>query len=267
MFTSEQLREDTIYTRQELQNKFNIHDATIRTGVFKPATHQSIWLFVTEEKTKDRPQHHDYLDGDLLFWDGQLEGRTDKLVMEHEANGLELLVFYRKHKNALPNYGFKYEGRFRYVSHEGSHPAHFILRRAETILATVVKDLEALQTEEDSFQGKFREGKLTYVLTNRHERNPHLRAASIQIHGTRCQVCGFSFGETYGPSGENFIEVHHLSPVSKYAGEVSVNPSADMAVVCANCHRMIHRNPEKPLSLEELRQMVEKQKAKRAKDG
>ena len=87
MFTSEQLIEGNIYTRQELQNKFNIQDATIRTGIFKPAAHQSIWLFVTEEKTKDRPQLHDYLHGDTLFWDGQPEGRTDKLVMEHEAKG------------------------------------------------------------------------------------------------------------------------------------------------------------------------------------
>jgi 5-methylcytosine-specific restriction protein A len=263
MFTSEHLVEGTIYTRQELQEKFSIRDATIRTGIFKPPTHQSIWLFITEEKTRDRPQLYDYLDSDTLHWDGQPEGRTDKLVIEHEANGLELLVFYRKHKNAFPNYGFKYEGRFRYVSHEGSHPTHFILRRSESILATVVKDLEAIKTEESAFQGILREGKLTYVLTNKHERNPKLRAASMQIHGTRCQVCGFSFSEMYGPLGNAFIEVHHLFPVSQYTGEVSVNPATDMAVVCSNCHRMIHRNPEKPLSLEELRQIVEEQRARR----
>jgi 5-methylcytosine-specific restriction enzyme A len=266
MFTSEQLVEGNIYTRQELQEKFNIRDATIRTGVFKPAIHQSIWLFVTETKTPDRPQLHDYLEGNILRWDGQPEGRTDKLVIEHEVNGLELLIFYRKHKNALPNYGFKYEGRFRYVSHEGSHPTRFILRRVGSILATVVKDLEAIKAEESSFQGVFREGKLTYVLTNKHERNPNLRAASIQVHGTRCQVCGFSFSEVYGSLGDGFIEVHHLYPVSRYTGEVNVSPSTDMAVVCANCHRMIHRNPEKPLILEDLRQIVEKQKIKREED-
>lgn len=37
MFTSEHLREGHIYTRQELQEKFSIRDATIRTGIFKPA--------------------------------------------------------------------------------------------------------------------------------------------------------------------------------------------------------------------------------------
>ncbi|MBO0791712.1 MAG: HNH endonuclease [Ktedonobacteraceae bacterium] len=260
MFTSEHLVEGNIYTRRELQDKFSIRDATIRNGVFKPVTYQSIWLFVTENKTPDRPQLHDYLDGDTLRWDGQPEGRTDKLVIEHEANGLELLVFYRKHKNAFPHYGFRYEGRFRYVSHEGSYPTHFILHRASSILATVVRDLEAIKTEESVFPRVFREGRQTYVLTSTHERNPNLRAASIDIHGTRCQICNFSFSETYGPLGEDFIEVHHLYPVSKYTGEMSVSPETDMAVVCSNCHRMIHRNPEKPLSLEELRQIVEEQR-------
>ncbi len=256
MLTSKHLIEGNIDTRQELQEKFSIRDATIRTGIFKPSMHRSIWLFVTEEKTKDRPQLHDYLDGDILYWDGQPGGQKDKLVIQHEANSLELLVFYRKHKNALPNYGFKYEGRFRYVSHEGLHPAHFILQRIGNILAAVVRDLEAIKVEEFTFQRMFREGRPTYVLTNKHERNPNLRAASIQIHGTRCQICNFSFSETYGPLGADFIEVHHLYPVSKYTGEVSVSPETDMAVVCSNCHRMIHRNPERPLSLEELRQII-----------
>lgn len=57
MFTSEQLVEGNIYTRQELQEKFNIQDATIRNGIFKPRTHLSIWLFVTEQKAKERIAH------------------------------------------------------------------------------------------------------------------------------------------------------------------------------------------------------------------
>ncbi|HLG77135.1 MAG TPA: hypothetical protein VKX46_12025 [Ktedonobacteraceae bacterium] len=35
-----------------------------------------------------------------------------------------------------------------------------------------------------------------------------------------------------------------------------VDPATDMAVVCANCHRMIHRDPDRPLSIEELRQII-----------
>src|SRR5687767_10780897 len=87
-------------------------------------------MFVTERKEPDRTQYRDFLDGDDLSWDGQTSGRRDDLVAGHEAAGLELLVFYRRYKNEFGNYGFRYEGPFRYVSREGRNPAHFRLRRA-----------------------------------------------------------------------------------------------------------------------------------------
>jgi 5-methylcytosine-specific restriction enzyme A len=257
MFISENLIEGGVYTRRVLQQNFSVHDATIKNGVFKHHLYDSVWLFVTEQKTKDRPQLRDYLEGDILHWDGQPKGRTDRLIVEHESKGLELLVFYRRHRKVLANFGFKYEGRFRYKSHEGSRPTHFILQRVDSVLATVIEDIEAIRKEESSSEEVFREGKMITVLTNRHERNPNLRAASIKIHGTRCQVCGFSFSEAYGLLGKGFIEVHHLYPISKHTDEVSIDPLMDMAVVCSNCHRMIHRDADKPLSIEELRQIIE----------
>jgi len=98
MFTSEQLTEGEIYTRNDLREQFNIKDATINTGVFRPAGYRSIWLFVTEKKPKDLEHLQDRLEGDTLYWDGQPAGHTDKLISDHEAEGYELLVFYRKHK-------------------------------------------------------------------------------------------------------------------------------------------------------------------------
>jgi 5-methylcytosine-specific restriction protein A len=174
-----------------------------------------------------------------------------KPCIGHERNEWELLIFYRKSRNEFPGSGFKYHGRFCYSSHSGARPTKFILKRYNEKLAAAIKDIEAWQAEES-----YREGKLTTILINKHERNPQLRAAAIQAHGTRCQACGFSFSEMYGIHGEGFIEVHHLKPVSKYVEEINVSPSEDMATLCANCHRMIHRKPEKPLSLEELRQLI-----------
>jgi hypothetical protein len=31
-----------------------------------------------------------------------------------------------------------------------------------------------------------------------------------------CEVCGFSFAETYGERGEDFCEVHHRNPLREY---------------------------------------------------
>jgi hypothetical protein len=50
MKTSESLVDGAIYTRSELREMFNIRDATINTGIFRPKGHDSVWLFVTEKK-------------------------------------------------------------------------------------------------------------------------------------------------------------------------------------------------------------------------
>ena len=108
---------------------FEIIDATIKTGVFRPKGYASIWLFETEDKTPDRTQYIDLLKGDVLEWQGQTEERTEALIKEHEAQDNEFLVFYRKSKIEYPGAGYRYEGRFRYVSHSGAHPTRFTLQR------------------------------------------------------------------------------------------------------------------------------------------
>lgn len=129
MLTSSELHEGEIYTRDDLRQMFNITDQTLFTGIFKPADHDSIWLFVTERKSGDMTDYHDLLDGDTLRWDGQTSGRKDALIIGHERHGLELLAFYRRSKQQHPGAGFTYEGRFRYVSHTGGAPTHFLLQR------------------------------------------------------------------------------------------------------------------------------------------
>jgi predicted HNH restriction endonuclease len=61
----------------------------------------------------------------------------------------------------------------------------------------------------------------------------------------RCEVpgCGFCFEEVYGKLGEGFAHVHHLDALNCNADEVTTT-LGDLAIVCANCHAMIHRNKE-----------------------
>ena len=129
MKTSSALQVGHIYTRAELKEQFGIQDATLNNGIFKPKAHHSVWLFVTKDKTSDRTQYQDSLDGDVLTMEGQTAGRTDHLIIEHEKRGNELLLFYRDSKLQYPGAGFRYEGQFRYDTHSGSGPATFTLRR------------------------------------------------------------------------------------------------------------------------------------------
>ena len=135
MKTSEHLTTGEVYARAGLQQRFGISDATIRTGVFHPKGHESVWLFVTEQKTSDRTPYVDHLEGDLLRWDGQTMGRTDDLIVNHSSRALELLVFYRHSRTEYPGAAFRYEGPFEYVSHEPGHPSRFTLRRLPPSLA------------------------------------------------------------------------------------------------------------------------------------
>jgi len=68
-----------------------------------------------------------------------------------------------------------------------------------------------------------------------------LKKGNGRIH---CECCRFDFLEAYGEIGYGFIEAHHAEkPVRAYhpAGEQSTID--DFALVCANCHRMLHRSP------------------------
>jgi predicted HNH restriction endonuclease len=123
----------------------------------------------------------------------------------------------------------------------------------------VLSDLEAESDDEEEKVSIGREGTVKAVVSLRRERSPTLRAAALRIHGNRCQVCNFSFAEAYGSWGEGFAEVHHIQDLGLASESgVETDPARDLAVLCSNCHRMIHRKPKRALSLAELREMVEK---------
>jgi hypothetical protein len=77
-------------------------------------------------------------------------------------------------------------------------------------------------------------------------------------HGYKCQVCNFDFKKKYGELGKEYIEAHHLSPYSELKeGKVrSLNIEKDFSVLCANCHRMIHRM-ENPGDIEGLKKTIQ----------
>ena len=60
--------------------------------------------------------------------------------------------------------------------------------------------------------------------------------------GYICEACGFDFEEMYGEVGKEYIEAHHLKPISELKiGESRSITQHDFSVLCSNCHRMIHK--------------------------
>ena len=68
-----------------------------------------------------------------------------------------------------------------------------------------------------------------------------------------CEVCGFDFHTTYGVRGKGFCEVHHMKSLAR--GGKRKTRLSDLAVVCSNCHRMLHRG-ERVLTPAELRDLM-----------
>lgn len=56
-----------------------------------------------------------------------------------------------------------------------------------------------------------------------------------------CAVCDFDFFWTYGELGRGFIEAHHKLPISQLQPGAKTRLE-DLAPVCSNCHRMLHRS-------------------------
>jgi 5-methylcytosine-specific restriction protein A len=84
-----------------------------------------------------------------------------------------------------------------------------------------------------------------------------VKAAEQQ--GTRYQACELDFSERYGEIGKGFIEAHHLRPIATLEEGVPVryDVAADFAVLCSNCHRMIHRFTN-PSDLQSFRAAINK---------
>jgi 5-methylcytosine-specific restriction enzyme A len=103
--------------------------------------------------------------------------------------------------------------------------------------------------------------KRLYRLHRKQERNHAAALLAKQHHGFRCQACAFEFRETYGPLGDGFIEAHHLRPLASLKEGTSgvYDVAKDFAVLCSNCHRMIHRTQD-PSDLRGFRALLAQQK-------
>ncbi len=106
------------------------------------------------------------------------------------------------------------------------------------------------------------EGGVVMKMHLARERNPGIRRDKIEAvkathDGIACEACGFDFLNAYGERGRDYCEVHHRVPLS-VSGETETSLE-DLAILCANCHRMIHRSPF--LSVEELAVVVSRQQA------
>ena len=109
--------------------------------------------------------------------------------------------------------------------------------------------------QESLYDITYPEGGINEVFREQQKRNPKLIKDAKIKKGVTCCICGFNFHIVYGELGQGYIEVHHLVKIS--SSKQLRNTSLDQVdVVCANCHRMLHRRGEEPLPIKELKRIV-----------
>lgn len=126
--------------------------------------------------------------------------------------------------------------------------------------ATTSSPIEALgQSADDDETTEAEEGRLLTRLHRFRERsrklvNQRKEKALKELGYLRCDACDFDFEKRYGDRGKGFIEAHHTKPVATLV-QGSKTKLEDLALLCANCHRMVH-SARPWLTIGELRKII-----------
>jgi len=112
-------------------------------------------------------------------------------------------------------------------------------------------DLPKLRSPEE--QAAYEEGQQHTIEMVVSARNPKVSADAKARSNFTCEACEFNFKDFYGIIGSKFAEAHHKIPINAGTRTTTID---DIDVLCANCHRMVHKESP-PISIERLRKMIE----------
>lgn len=136
------------------------------------------------------------------------------------------------------------------------HTAEAILRGAKELANDGILIGETVDSDDETS-----EGRILTEIHKRRERDPTIISKKKQkvmskTGALKCEICEFDFAVTYGEIGLGFAECHHSRAVSELKPDEKTRLS-DLHIVCANCHRMLHRS--KPwLTLDKLKGLLQK---------
>ena len=204
------------------------------------------------------------------------ENRTSALAEIHKISKLRNATEFewkysprkqKNHNNLL---------RDRFKKLEGTLDVRIALPESEVtlddFLVNVFNVVDSRQKAEDLDEdirglesSGFPEGKRIEKIHKARERNRKVVQLAKQEHARKhkgnlpCEICGFDFSKKYGKEiGDFFLEAHHKTLLSKLDEIQGTQTTvSDLAMVCANCHRMLHRSP---VSIQELSRVVKRRR-------
>jgi hypothetical protein len=166
---------------------------------------------------------------DIRLGSGRTRYRVDRLRRLPRGHAPQELVLLSTGKTIAPNFIRPYAL---------CQTPTFLSRGASRNIATLPEDPEILSFKEGEARRRFVLHRHREQELRRKKIAQALRAGKNRL---RCEVpgCGLDFEAVYGKTGKGYTQVHHLRPLAEGEGSRATS-LADLAVVCANCHVMIH---------------------------
>jgi 5-methylcytosine-specific restriction protein A len=141
--------------------------------------------------------------------------------------------------------GLKNNSRLdRQVWADLSDKPHEVHALATQIRSALHAEREALDQPYIETDVEFFEGRLLTEVHRRRERHPGIRRGLIMKRRKKgqlcCEICAWTYGLPGSVYEEAAFEAHHLRPLGMQsrAGNTSLS---EMALLCATCHRLVHR--------------------------
>lgn len=240
---------------------------------------KNLWLFAIKESSPQNPRYH--------LKSPQFEKGNWRIAAEHQKNFRSVVIRWIGPQEREPKVPNEWYSCPNDVRKGWPHRVKITPSELPDLIGKLVQfekeQRDGLKTPSPNFREVlsnipnhegYLEGDKLFRRHKSHERSTRLvkeKKATILMHLGRleCEVCQFDFAVRYSERGKYFTECHHIVPLSMLAFTHRTKLS-DLAIICANCHRMLHRRPM--MTLEQLRAILNIPRDKKAqysgtKDG
>lgn len=99
------------------------------------------------------------------------------------------------------------------------------------------------------------EGLTREVRTLARGRNARLREAALKRACGTCEACATDFSRILGGAGVHALQVHHRKQLA-LSHVPRLTRLEELAVLCSNCHALIHVDRKRAMSVEKLRLLL-----------
>lgn len=103
-----------------------------------------------------------------------------------------------------------------------------------------------------------REGETVEQTRFVRKRDRQIRDQALDHSQGVCEVCGVDFSKKLEGKALRVLQVHHRKQLGWSDNKSQLTKPSDLAVVCANCHLLIHINPKEAMPIKALKAWIKK---------